>query len=325
MSLLQRFSRPLAAVALLGAMASSVFAQGAFPSRPIKFIVPFAAGGTTDILARVMAQRLQTQLGQSVVVVNQAGAGGTIGANSIAKAPPDGYTLGIVSSAHAISPALFKAMPYKPLADFQPVVTLAQSANVLVTTPSFPVRNFAEFVAYAKANPGVINMGSAGLGGFQGALALTMVKTGIQVTKVPYNSGTQGVTELIAGRINAMWTNVLEAHEFVKAGKLRALAVTSPQRSPLLPDVPTMVEAGYADFHSDSWFSILLPAGTPAPVVERLNREFNAALADPEVRERLSQIGSPAAGGTVEQATTFLKSELARWEPLVRASGAKLE
>lgn len=303
----------------LGGVMQPAGAQG----RTVELIVPYAAGGASDIVGRALIQRLAPRLGHRMVVINVGGAGATLGTDRVAKSAPDGNTMVLVASAHTIVPFLMPSIPYRPIEDFEAVILLGYSANVLVVNADLPIRSFAEFIAAAKARPGQINFGSAGLAGFQGALMVLMGETGIEVHTIPFRSGTEAATEVVAGRVDAMWANVLEVSEHVKAGRLRALAATSPQRSPLLPDVPTMIELGYPNFHSDSWLAILMARGTPEPIVSATNQAVNAVLQEDGFRERLASLGYAPAGGTPQEARRFLQSEMDRWEPIVRRSGAR--
>ena len=322
-----RFVSRMAAGALLAAFALLSHAQAPFPSKPIRIVVPFPAGGTTDILARAVAQKLTETLGQSVVVDNRPGAGGNIGAELVAKSPPDGYTLlmGTVGT-HAINASLYAKMPYDHVKDFAPVILVAGVPNVLVVNPSVPANNVQELIAYIKANPGKVNFASSGSGTsihLAGELFKTMA--GVSMTHVPYKGSAPAVTDLLGGQVQLMFDNLPSALPQIKAGKLRALAVTSAQRASALPDVPTVAEAGLPGFDATSWFGLLAPAGTPKDVVAKLNAEVAKWLASPEAREKLASQGAIAAGQSPEDFTRHIAAETAKWQKVVKESGAKVD
>jgi tripartite-type tricarboxylate transporter receptor subunit TctC len=317
----------MAAGALLAAFALLAHAQAPFPSKPIRIVVPFPAGGTTDILARAVAQKLTDTLGQTVVVDNRPGAAGNIGAELVAKSPPDGYTLlmGTVGT-HAINASLYAKMPYDHVKDFAPVILVAGVPNVLVVHPSVPANNVQELIAYIKANPGKVNFASSGSGTsihLAGELFKTMA--GLSMTHVPYKGSAPAVTDLIGGQVQLMFDNLPSALPQIKAGKLRALAVTSAQRASALPDVPTVAEAGLPGFDATSWFGLLAPAGTPKDVVAKLNAEVAKWLASTEAREKLAAQGAIAAGQSPEDFTRHIAAETAKWQKVVKESGAKVD
>jgi tripartite-type tricarboxylate transporter receptor subunit TctC len=315
------------AVAAVGALALAPLAaqaQAAFPTKPITIVVPFAAGGTTDILARVVGQYVSKDLGQPVIVDNRAGAGGNIGAQNVARAAPDGYTLlmGTVGT-HAINQSLYKKMPFDPIKDFAPLSRVALVPNLLVANPAQPYKNVKEMIAYAKANPGKVTFGSSGSGSsihLSGELFQHMA--GVEMQHVPYRGSAPAVTDLLGGQIAVMFDNMPSAIGHVKSGKLRALAVTTPKRSPALPDVPTIAEAGVPGYSATSWFGLLAPANTPAPVVARLNAAILKALADPEVKKKMAEQGAEPFGEKPEQFAEFIRSETAKWAKTVKQSGA---
>ncbi len=313
-----------AACALLPGLAA---AQGAFPSKTITIIVPFAAGGTTDILARVVAQGMGAELGQPVVVDNRAGAGGNIGGQLAARAPADGYTLfmGTVGT-HAINAALYKKMPFDPIKDFAPLTRVANVPNLLVANPAQPFKTVQELIAYAKANPGKINFGSSGSGSsihLSGELFKSMAKVDMQ--HVPYKGSAPAVTDLLGNQIAIMFDNMPSAIQHVRSGKLRAIAVTTAKRSPELPDVPTIAEAGVPGYEATSWFGMFAPAGTPAPVVAKLNATIVKVLAQPEIKKKLAEQGAEAAGETPEQFAAFIQKESVKWGKVVKESGASVD
>jgi len=305
--------------------AQSAFAQP-WPAKPLRLIAPYAAGGPIDISARLLAPRLQEALGQPVVVENRPGAGGNIGADLLAKSAPDGYTLGIGAIAtHAINPALYPGLPYDPIRDFRHVALMVQVPNVLVVNTDLPAKNVAELVALAKARPGQLDFAS-GSTGSTGHLAGEMFKimTGTFMVHIPYKGAAPAVTDLMAGRVQLMFDNLASALPNVRAGKVRALAVTTKQRSAFLPDLPTLEESGLKGFDMTTWWGVMAPAKTPQPVVERLNSEIFRILENPEVRERLRAMGSETPTiRSPEAFTAFVASELTTYAELVRRSGAK--
>jgi tripartite-type tricarboxylate transporter receptor subunit TctC len=312
--------------ALFACVALGAFAQG-YPNHAIKLVVPFPAAGTTDILARAAAQKLTEALGQSVVVDNRPGAGGNIGSDLVAKSPPDGYTLlmGTVGT-HAINPSLYSKMPYDHVKDFVPIVLVAGVPNVLVVNPALPVNSVADLIKLAKEKPGSINFASSGSGTsihLSGELFKTMA--GVDMTHVPYKGSAPALTDLMGGQVQIMFDNLPSSLQQIKAGKLRAIAVTSLTRAPALPNVPTISESGLPGFEASSWFGVLAPAGTPAPVVARINTEINKWLQSADAREKLLAQGAEAAGGSPEQFAAFIRSETEKWAKVVKASGAKVD
>jgi tripartite-type tricarboxylate transporter receptor subunit TctC len=305
------------------------FAQGAanYPTKPVRLVVPFPAGGTTDILARAVAQKLSEAWGQQVIVDNRPGAGGNIGSDLVAKSKPDGYTLlmGTVGT-HAINPSLYKNMPYDHVKDFVPVILVAGVPNVLVVNPSLPVHSVPELIAYAKANPGKLNFASSGNGTsihLSGELFKAM--TGVEMTHVPYKGSAPALTDLIGGQVQLMFDNLPSSLPFIKAGKLRALAVTSGARAAALPDLPTLAESGLPGFEASSWFGVLAPAGTPRDIVAKLNGAIAGWLASPEAKEKLLAQGAIAAGGAPEDFARHIGAETSKWAKVVKASGAHID
>ena len=317
----------VAVIAGLAATGDALSQAPAYPTRPIRLVVPFPPGGATDILARDVAQKLTEAWGQSVVVDNRPGAGGNIGAELVAKAAPDGYTLlmGTVGT-HAINASLYAKMPYDHIRDFAPVILVASVPNVLEVNPALPVNSVAELIAYAKANPGKLNFASSGNGtSIHLSGELFKVMAGVQMTHVPYKGSAPAVADLISGQVQLMFDNLPPSLPQIKAGKLRALAVTSSARAPALPDVPTVAEAGLPGFEASSWFGVLAPAGTPPAIVARLNAEIAKWLATPEAKERLSKQGADAAGGSPEDFVKHIAAETAKWSKVVKDSGAKID
>ena len=322
----RRLYRYAFALTLLGA-AAAVAADASYPRRPVRFIVPFAPGGSTDTLARTLAQRLSDALGQQVVVDNRSGGNGNIGTEIVAHAAPDGQTilLGYIANL-GIGPSLYATLPYDPVKDFAPVTLLAVSPNILVAHPALPVKSVRELVAYAKANPQKINYASSAVASL-GHLAGELLNgaAGIHMQHVPYKGSGQAVIDLLAGQVQIMFSGMSSVMPHIKAGKLRPLAVTGAQRSPATPDVPTIAEAGYPGFEASAWYGVLAPAGTPREIVMRLNAEVLRALKMPEVKERLENVGFELVGGTPEAFGIYIRSEIGKWAKVVKASGIKAE
>jgi tripartite-type tricarboxylate transporter receptor subunit TctC len=309
------------------AQATSTSSGQGYPAKPITIVVPFAAGGTTDILARVIGLALNRELGQTVIVDNRAGAGGNIGAALAAKAPADGYTLfmGTVGT-HAINQGLYKKLPYDPIKDFAPLSRVAMVPNVLVANPGKPYKNVKELIAYAKAHPGKVNFGSSGSGSsihLSGELFNALAK--VEMVHVPYKGSAPAVTDLVGGQIDVMFDNLPSAIQHVRSGRLRPLAVTTAKRSPELPDVPTIAEAGVPGYEATSWFGMFAPANTPAPVVARLNGALLKVLADPEVKKKLAEQGAEPYSEKPEQFAEFIRKETAKWSKVVKDSGASAD
>lgn len=322
----RRVLRAAAAAAALP-LAGQAFAQAAgYPARPLRMVIGFAPGGPTDIVARVIAARLAEQLGVGVVVDNKPGAGGNLAADLAAKATPDGYTLFYNTSAITIAPALYGKVPYDTLKDFVPVTTTATNAMIVMVNPSLPVKTIQEFVAYAKANPGKLNYGSSGTGTITHlATAALASGLGLQMTHIPYKGSAPSLVDTAAGVVNLMTDTVNSALPYVKDGRLRALAVTMPKRLAVLPDVPTLSETVMPGMEMSAWQGVVMPAGTPAPIVQRLNTELRRVLAHEETRQKLIAQGTEILGSTPEEYAAYLKSELARWSKVVAETGAKAE
>jgi len=298
-----------------------------YPRKPIRLIVPFAPGGGNDTVARAISQSAGASLGQPVVVDNRAGAGGMLGAELAARSPPDGYTLflGGVGS-HAINPNLHAKLPYDPVKDFAPITLIASAPSVLVVNPSLPARTLAEFTALAKASPGRINYASNGNGSSaQLAAVLYESMAGVQMVHVPYKGLAPALVDLLAGEVQAMFSSVVAIVPNIKAGRLRALAVTGKRRAALLPEVPTLDESGVPGYEAGSWYGILAPAGTPQAVVAKLHEAIVRALAKPEVRERLVSEGAEVIGSTPEAFAAHITAELARMGKLIRDAGIRME
>lgn len=315
----------LLAAALLGLLASPAVRAQDYPSKPIKWIVPYPPAGTTDVLARIVAQWLTDRLGQPVVVENKAGAGNNIGTEAVISAPPDGYTMLLVNPANGINATLYKDLRFNFIRDIAPVAGLVRTPNVMVVTANFPARTVAEFIAYCKANPGKINLASSGSGTsvhLSGELFKSM--TGCDMVHVPYKGAGPALIDLIGGQVQVMFDNLPSSAGHIKSGRLRALAVTSEGREPSLPNVPTVGES-VPGYEATAWFGIGMPKGTPRAVIERINAEVNRALADPRMRERLAELGGKPMAGTPEDFGRVIAAETAKWEKVVISSGAKVE
>ena len=316
----------LAAVGLVAAAAGTALAQ-TYPTKPIKMIVPFPPAGSTDLSARAVASRLGERLGQPVVIENKPGAGGNIGSEVAAKSPPDGYTLlvGTVGT-HAINASLYSKMGYDHLKDFTPVILLSTTPNVLVVHPGFPANSVKEVIALAKSKPGELTFASSGAGTsihLSGELFKSMA--GLQMTHIPYKGSGPMLIDLMAGQTSMAFDNLSAAIAHIKAGKLKALATTGPQRAPAMPDLPTVSEAGLTGYDSTSWNAVYVPAGTPREIVDRLNRELRAILESAETRKFFADQGAEAGGGTPEQLNAFMRAETAKWAKVVKESGAKVD
>jgi tripartite-type tricarboxylate transporter receptor subunit TctC len=299
-----------------------VKAQDIYPSKPVRWIVPYAAGGFADIRARKIGIDLAKQLGQPVVIENRTGAGGVIGTDAVAKATPDGHTIGMGNlAALAVNVSLMKKLPYDPLKDLQPVVLIERSALIFTAGPALPANSLQEVIAYAKANPGKLGFGSSGIGGAHHLSGeMLKLRTGIDIVHIPYKGGAPAAADLMAGHLPMMFEMGYAAVPSIKGGKIRALAVTSTRRLPLLPEVPTMAESGLPGFESYNWQGVVVPAGTPRAIVDRLNKEFNAILALPEQRESILATASEVAGGTPEAFRDIIRNETTKWAQVVQAA-----
>jgi tripartite-type tricarboxylate transporter receptor subunit TctC len=319
----RRILGTLAAAALASPWA--VQAQG-YPDHPIRFVVPYPPGGGTDVIARIVQGKLQTALGQNIVIDNKGGAGGSVGTDIVAKAAPDGYTVLFTLNSHTVNPAIYAKLPFDTLKDFEPVGTVASLPQILVANPQFPANNVAELIALAKAKPGTMAYASVGVGS-PGHLAgeLFKLRTGTQMTHVPYRGGGPAVTDVMGGQVPLLWVSIPAAAQFVKTGKLKALGVSTLKRSAAFPDVPTLQEAGVPDFEVDSWYAMFVPAKTPKPVIAKLNQALNTTLQDPEIREKLLAQGSEAVGGTPEALGKTVDAELVKWAKLAKDASIKAE
>ncbi len=304
---------------------SATFAED-YPSKPIRIIVPYPPGGFNDTLARTLGQKLTDKWKQPVIVDNRPGGGGTIGTSLAAKSAPDGYTLLIVSFAFAVNPALYASLPYDTDKDFAPIVLAASTPNLLVANPELPVKSVKELIALARSKPGNLNYASAG-NGSSNHLSMELFKslTGIDIVHVPYKGSAPAVTDLIGGHIDLMFDNVPNVLQQVKAGKLRALAVSSKERSPFIEGLPTVAESGVPGFDVSVWFGVVAPAGTPQPAIAKLNAELNSILKLAEVKQAFNNQGVQPAGGTPGAFSSFLAAQRAKWAKVVKDSGTKAE
>ena len=313
-------------VAAHTAIAQEKAAADSYPNRPIRYIIPYAVGGGTDILGRIVAQKLSERLGQQVVVDNRPGATAIIGSEILARSAPDGYTMMTANIAHGANPYLHKELPYDTIRDFAPVTLMAVLPNLLVVHPSVPAKSVPEFIALAKSKPGQLTYGTAG-GGSANHLAMELFKvsTGTNIIHVPYKGGGPAVVDLVGGQINAIFLTVPPALQHVRAGKLRALGISSNQRSAALPDVPTVMEAGVPGFEVYEWQGIVVPAGTPKAIIDRLHRDITHVLELPDVRERISGLGAEVKAGTPAEFAQFIRRELALWAKVVKQAGLRAD
>ena len=322
---MQTVHRIFAAVAL--ASLAAVAQAQAWPSKPIKWVVPFAPGGTTDILARTVGEKLAVALGQPVIIENKPGAGGGVGAEFTAKSAPDGYTImGGTISTHAINASLYKSLPYDPVKDFVAITLIARVPNMLVINPSVPAKDVKELIALLKANPGKYSFASSGNGTSQhlsGELFKSMSGTDMQ--HIPYKGSPPALQDVVGGQVAMTFDNITTALPLAKAGKLRALAVTTAKRSSVAPEVPTLAESGLPGFEVGSWQGVFAPAGTPSEIVRRLNAEIVKALNMPDVREKLSGLGAEIVADSPEEFSALVKAEVAKWADVVKKSGAKVD
>ena len=316
---------------LVAALAAMWVAAGAsaqqYPTKPVRFVVPFAPGGSTDTLARTLGTRLSEGLGQQVVVDNRSGGNGNIGMEIVAHAPPDGHTivLGYIANV-AIGPSLYAKLPFDPIRDYEAITLLATSPNVLVAHPSVQANNLKDVIALAKAKPGALNYASASVasvGHLTGELLNQLA--GIKMVHIAYKGSGQAVTDLVGGHIQLMFSGFSSVMPHIKSGKLKPIAQTGEKRSPALPEVATIAESGFPKFEATAWYGVHAPAKTPKPIVTRLNSEFVKALKMQDVRERLGALGFELVGSTPEHYASYIKSEIKKWEKVVKASGAKPE
>lgn len=315
-------------LALAGALPFAASAQQAYPNKPVRVIVPFVAGGTTDIFARLIAEKLSQQLGQQFIIDNRGGAGGNIGADAVAKAAPDGYTLvmGTVGT-HAINASLYAKMPYDPQTDFEPVAFSASVPNLMVVNiKKVKAKTVQEFIAEAKAVPGGFTMASSGNGtSIHLSGELFKQQTGVDMPHVPYRGSGPAINDMVGGQVDVMFDNLPSSIEQAKAGTIRAIAVTSPKRSPALPDVPTVAESGLPGFEAESWFALFAPKGTPQAVVDKINAEVKKALDQPDTKKRFADLGGEIRTMSPQELRAYVAAEREKWAKVVKASGAKVE
>lgn len=315
-----------ATLALLAATSVLDAAAQQYPSRPVRLIVPFAAGGPGDFIARIMGPRLTDHLGQAVVIDNRGGANGRIATETTAKADPDGHTLLIISAGHTVNATLYPKLPYDSVRDFTPLTRLVGTPAIVVVHPSVPAQSIREFIAYARERPGRINFASSGTGAPSHlAVELFKVKTQIDLTHVPYKGMAPGITDLLGGQVQAAFPTMVAGLVHARAGRLRGLAVTSAQRSPAAPELPTVAEAGVPGFEASNWYGLVGPARMPAAIVARVNHEFTRTLANSEVRERLAAQGMEPAPQAPEAFAAYMRSEIGKWAGVVKAARVKPE
>ncbi len=320
------FARVVCSAVAVFCVVSGNAAAQAWPSRPIRYIVPFPPAGATDILARIAADKISGPLGQPVVVENRPGAAGNVGTELVVKAPADGYTILQATVAQSISETLYTNLPFSFGRDLAPVALIARVPNVMIVHPSVPANSVQEFIALAKARPGQINFASSGSGtSIHMSAEMFKMLTGVDMVHIPYKGSGPALADLLGGQVSVMFDNLTSSIGHIRSGKLRALAITTATRYPALPDLPTMQEAGVAGYEASAWFGIVAPKATPMEIVNRLNSEVNKMLALPDVKEKLLQQGAIAAPGTPEQFGAFIQDEIAKWAKVVKASGAKVE
>ena len=328
MSSTRRLLCALALVASFGVTApfAPAAAQSDYPSKPIRLIVPFPAGGPTDVTARVVAQEMGKTIGQQIVIENRAGAGGNVAAEVAANSAPDGYTVFFATGGtHGINPNLYKRVPYDPVKSFDPVVFVATSPNVFVAHPSFKANTMAELIAHAKANPGKVNFATAGAGTTTHMSAeLLKSMTGIDIVHVPYRGGAQAMNDLLAGQIELMADGLPSAMPHIQSKGIKALAITTPKRAESAPDIPTVAET-VPGYEAQAWYGLVVPAGTPKEAIAKLNREANRALASEEVKRRYAELGAQAVGGAPEDLQKQIGAELKKWAEVVKTTGAKVD
>jgi tripartite-type tricarboxylate transporter receptor subunit TctC len=313
-----------ALAAALFVLPLTVAAQNGYPDKPVRFVVPYPPGGGTDVIARIVQGKFQQVLGQSVVIDNRGGGGGSLGTDVVAKSPADGYTVLFTLSSHTINPAIFPKLPFDTAKDFEPVGVVASLPQILVARPDFEASTVQELIALAKKKP--LQFASVG-NGSPSHLAgeLFNLRTGLAIQHIPYRGGGPAVTDVMGGQVPLLWVSIPAAAQFVKTGKLKAIAVSTVKRSAAFPDVPTVQEGGIADFEVDSWYAMFVPAKTPKPVIERLNRALNQVVADPDIREKLLAQGSEGVGGTPEALGKTVTMELAKWAKLAKDAKITVE
>jgi tripartite-type tricarboxylate transporter receptor subunit TctC len=316
----------IAVVALSTRALAQDDAAQAYPSKPIRLIVPFVAGGGTDLVARTIARALTETWGQPVIVDNRGGANGTLGVEIAARSPPDGYTLTIISASHSVNVSMYKQQPYDLIRDFAPVTQLTKQPYALVVNPALPVKSVRDLIAFAKAKPDSLNYGSSGIGGLSHlAGALFAALTDVRLTHIPYRGGSPAMEDVIAGRIDLLFSTLLQARPNIAAGRLRPLAVTTAARSPSMPQLPTMIEAGVPGYVVAGWYGLLAPATTPGPIVAKLNKEIVRILHLPDVRAQLENGGSEPVGSTPDEFAAHIAAEIAKWRNVIVEADIKPE
>jgi tripartite-type tricarboxylate transporter receptor subunit TctC len=315
----------MTAAALCLALAAGAAAAD-YPDRPIRLIIPFPPGGSNDVVGRLIAKTLSEKIGQQVFVDNRGGAGGLIGTEALAKSTPDGYTLGIVSIAHAVNPALHDPLPYDPLKSFEPISILATGPNVLVVNPDLPVHSVKELIALAKQKPGELNYASAGIGSFQHLGGeLFKLEANVNIVHVPYKGGGPAMQDVVAGHVKIMFSSLIQTTPLIKAGRLRPLGVGGTKRSAVLPDVPTIAEAGLPGYAANNWWGIFAPAGTPKPIVDKLYKDIQLALQSPEMLKEFEIEGAAPVTMTSAEFADFVKAEIDKWAKVVKAGNIKAQ
>lgn len=302
------------------------FAQDNYPSQPVRLVVPYAAGGPADLLARMVGERLAQRLGQPVVIENRGGSGGHLGAEQVARGPADGYTLVLATIAHNGAAKLYNNLRYDPAKDLQPVILVAESPSVLLVNQSVPVKSVQELLALAQSKPGQLSYGSAGNGSaMHMAAELFRYMTKIDYLHIPYRGGAPAMADLLGGQVQMLFESLGTAHPHIKTGRVRAIAVTGTQRDPSLPDVPTVAESGVPGYASVPWYTISAPSGVPAPIVQKLNSEINAVLKQPDLIERWRSMGVTALGGTSVEAVQRNQAETTKWNAVIEAANIKID
>ena len=314
-------------LSMLGAVSTgTALAQANYPDKPVRFVVPYPPGGGTDVIARIVQDRFQALLGQPIIIDNKGGAGGSVGSELAARAAPDGYTVLFTLSSHTINPAIYPKLSFDTIKDFESIGTVASLPQILVANPMVPASTVAELVALAKAKPELLAYASVG-NGSPGHLAgeLFKLRTGTQMTHIPYRGGGPAVTDVISGQVPLLWVSIPAAAQFVKTGKLKAFAVSTLKRSAAFPDVPTVQETGVPDFEVDSWYAMFVPARTPQPVIDRLNRALNTIVAEPGIRDKLLAQGAEGVGGTPQTLTRIVAAEIPKWAKLAKDANIKAD
>lgn len=324
--MMKTFLRRSLAMLGLCAFSQAAVAQGSYPSQPVKLVVPYAAGGPADLLARSVSERLAQRLGQPVVIENKGGSGGHLGAEQVARGPADGYTLVLATIAHNGAVKLYNNLRYDPAKDLQPVILVAESPSVLLVNQNVPVKSVKDLLALAQSKPGELSYGSAGNGSaMHMAAELFRYMTKIDYLHIPYRGGAPAMADLLGGQVQMLFESLGTAHPHIKTGKVRAIAVTGNQRDPSLPDVPTVAESGVPGYSSVPWYTISAPSGVPAPIIQKLNTELNAVLKEPDLIERWRGMGVTALGGTSAEAVQRNQAETTKWNAVIEAANIKID